>query len=265
MLEQDHYWSRIAASYEKEFIDPHRDDVRSPLLKALRTLARRGAQTVADLGCGIGPLLPFLAQHFPRVHAVDFAPGMLDRAKSRVGGHGPITFHQTALTDLSVLHGQLDAAISVNSLVQPHLDDLEKSLDQIRRTLKPGGYFLGILPAMDAVHYFTMVLLDRARGLGMPEDAARKNAAHHAEHSLHDFAFGGFHYQGLEQHFWQPFEIRHRLERAGFRPRQLRKVHLSWKQFARGAELKHLPPPWDWFFLARADPIRAEPPGSRHV
>ena len=68
---------------------------------------------------------------------------------------------------------------------------------------------------MDAVHYFTMLLVDRARRTGMPPERARKNAAHHGEHALYDFAFGDFRFQGIEQHFWQPFEVRYRLRRAG--------------------------------------------------
>ncbi len=63
---------------------------------------------------------------------------------------------------------------------------------EIRRCLKPGGYFLGILPAMDAVHYYTMLLLDRALAAGKPPAAARKNAALHGEHAHFDFAFGQF-------------------------------------------------------------------------
>jgi hypothetical protein len=36
--------------------------VRSPLLATLCKLVGRAA--AGDLGCGIGPLLPFLAEHF---------------------------------------------------------------------------------------------------------------------------------------------------------------------------------------------------------
>jgi hypothetical protein len=104
---------------------------------------------------------------------------------------------------------------------------------------------------MDAVHYFTMLLVDRARQAGMPTAQARKNAAHHAEHALYDFAFGDFRYRGIEQHFWQPFEVKYRLRRAGFRGVRLRKVRLAWHQFGCARDLGDRPPPWDWFFQAR--------------
>jgi MFS family permease len=125
------------------------------------------------------------------------------------------------------------------------------ALAEIHASLRPGGRFLGIVPAMDAVHYHSLLLLDRARAAGLPPEAARRNAAAHAEHGYYDFAFGGFRYKGIEQHFWQPFEIGLRLRKAGFRRVRRAKVRLAWEQFACGAELRHLPPPWDWFFSAR--------------
>jgi SAM-dependent methyltransferase len=252
MTKQDHFWSKAAGSYETDFIDPYRPDVRSPLLRELRRLADPAGKVVADLGCGIGPLLPFLAEHFHTVYAVDFAEGMLERARQRCAGLANVTFLQRSLTDLAPLAGRLDAAVAVNSLVLPDIPQMEEALRQIRASLKPGGRFLAILPAMDAVHYYTMLLVDRALAAGMPMAAARKNAAHHAEHELYDFAFGQFRYKGLEQHFWQPFEIRYRLERAGFRDVRRARVRLSWQQLACGSELKDQPPPWDWFVSAAA-------------
>src|SRR5262249_26467811 len=100
----------------------------------------------------------------------------------------------------------------------------------------------------------TMLLVDRARGTGMPEAQARQNAAAHGEHALYDFAFGGFRYKGLEQHFWQPFEVRYRLKRAGFTRVHRAKVPLAWGQLACGAGLASRPPPWDWFFRAEVGP-----------
>jgi SAM-dependent methyltransferase len=249
MPEQSQHWSEAAEGYEEAFIDPYLPEVRNPLRRAIAELADR-RKTVADLGCGIGSLLPFLAEHFGRVIAVDFAEGMLARARERCHGRTNVAFHKGNLTNLSEWAGQVDVAVAVNSLVLPDTADLESALRAIHAGLRENGHFLGIVPAIDAVHYFTMLLLDRARLAGMPEDKARRNAAHHAEHEYYDFAFGGFRYKGLEQHFWQPFEVRYRLRRAGFRRIRMAKVHLSWQQFGCARDLGDEPPPWDWFFHA---------------
>jgi SAM-dependent methyltransferase len=251
MTNQAHYWSKAAGTYEREFIDPYRADIRNPLKTILRKLGDPTAKVVADLGCGIGPLLPLLAQHYRSVYAVDFAAGMLERARQTTAELANVAFVQTSLTELH-LPEPVDVAVAVNSFVMPDVRDLDRCLERVRAALKPGGYFAGIVPAMDAVHYYTMLLADRALATGKPPAAARKNASHHADHAHFDFAFGQFLYEGLEQHFWQPFEVRHRFRRAGLRLIRLRKLHLSWQQFAGGADLKQFKAPWDWLFVARA-------------
>src|SRR5262245_31714726 len=252
MDDQAHHWSEAAARYEDEFVDPYRERADNPLLRAIEAVPRAGKRVAADLGCGIGPLLPTLAARFRHVHAIDFAQGMLQRARERCAGIANVEFHERRLTDLGHLAGQIDVAVAVNSLVQPTVTEIEAVLEQVRRILRPGGLFLGIVPAIDAVHYHTMLLVDRARRAGMPEDKARQNAAHYAEHHLYDFAFGDFAYLGLEQHFWQPFEVRYRLKRAGFRDVRTAKVTLPWDQHAAAADLREYPAPWDWFFQAEA-------------
>jgi ubiquinone/menaquinone biosynthesis C-methylase UbiE len=86
MSDQARFWSAAAERYEEEFVDPYRPDARNPLPAALAKLA--GARVVADLGCGTGPLLPLLSRQFRRVLAVDFAEGMLARARRRCAGLG---------------------------------------------------------------------------------------------------------------------------------------------------------------------------------
>ncbi len=258
MSDQAKGWSKAAATYEQDFIDPYLPGVRNPLPRALEELADPAHGTAADLGCGVGPLLPVLAKHFRRVIAVDFAEGMLQRARERCRDLPNVEFLHRPFTDLTPLADRLDVAVAVNSLVLPDVGDLEAALRSIHAALRPGGRFLGIVPAMDAVHYYTMLLVDRARRAGMPADKARQNAAHLGEHALYDFAFGGFRYRGIEQHFWQPFEVRYRLRRAGFRRVRLSKVELAWNQFAGAPDLKKEPPPWDWFFQAEKVPPAAE-------
>jgi SAM-dependent methyltransferase len=254
MPDQDHFWSQAAADYETEFIDPYRRDVRNnPVKRFLYKLRDPHTRVVADLGCGIGPLLPFLSRHYRTVYAVDFAEGMLQRARERVQDRTNIQFVQARFDNLSAIAEPVDVAVAVNSLVQPTPEAAETALLEIRRILKPDGVFLGILPAMDAVHYYTMLLLDRAGMAGRPVEATRKNVAHNGEHALYDFAFGQFRYRGIEQHFWQPFEVAHRFGRTGFTLKRLKKVHLSWTHFAGAKDLKQHAPPWDWFFLAKPE------------
>ena len=82
---QDRHWSRQAAQYRELFVDPYDPNVQTPVWEALAAIPEPANKTVADLGCGTGPLLPYLAQRFQRVIAVDFAPAMLERAIDRIG------------------------------------------------------------------------------------------------------------------------------------------------------------------------------------
>ena len=119
-------------------------------------------------------------------------------------------------------------------------------------SLKPGGVFLGVVPSMDAIHYHTMLLMDHALDAGESPEDAERSAAFHAEHNYYDFAFGRFRFQGLNQKFWQPFELRHRLCKAGFTSVDLGQLLYPWDDsIARGPELSDHPRSWDWTFRAR--------------
>lgn len=247
MSDQARQWSRAAERYEEDFVDPYSEEIGSPLLSHLEELQNQGAKVVADLGCGIGPLLPILSERFEQVYAVDFAPGMLKRAKERCRGLSNITFRNGSLQDLSFLP-PLDIAVAINSLVVPDPNELQECLNAIGKSLKRGGSLLAIVPAMDTMHYHTMLLLDLALSKGMALPEAQSFAAKYGEHELYTSAFGEFRFQGLVQHFWQPFEIPYRLKRAGLEPIGASKVRLTWDLFPKGEELLDQDPPWDWYF-----------------
>lgn len=251
--DQGRAWSRQAARYGELFLDPFRPGVESPLLPALADLPRPETLTVADLGCGIGPLLPELVGKFGRVIAVDFAPGMIAKAKKRLGKEAAkVEFLARPMFELDDLAGQLDVAIAVNSIVMPDVRDIDRTLSAIRAALKPDGVFYAVLPAMDAIHYHTMILHDQALDRGLEPEEAERHAAFHAEHHFYDFALGRFGFLGLRQKFWQPFEARHRFAKAGFREVELSQVLYPWDDSIAGfQDFTHLPKSWDWFVKAR--------------
>jgi SAM-dependent methyltransferase len=250
---QDRQWSRHAVRYDELFLDAFHPTVENPVMAWLERVPDAARKTVADLGCGTGPLLPFLVERFERVIALDFAPAMIDHARRRLGpGAARVMFLTRAMHELADCAGKVDVAIAVNSLVMPDVRVIDQTLRAIRASLRPGGVFLGVVPAMDAIHYHTMLLMDKALDRGLAPEEAERSAAFHAEHTCYDFAFGRFSFQGLRQKFWQPFEIRHRMTKAGFASVELDHVLYPWDDSMAGSEeLAEFPRSWDWSFLAR--------------
>ncbi len=251
--DQDRQWSRHAARYDELFLDALDPAVENPLLDALEGVPEPESRTVADLGCGTGPLLPRLVGRFGRVVALDFAPAMIARARERLGADaGKVTFETRPMHDLAGYAGAFDVVVAINSLVMPDVRLIDATLRAIRETLRPGGQFLGVVPSMDAIHYHTMLLMDQALDRGLEPEEAERAAAFHAEHHFYEFAFGRFQFQGLRQKFWQPFEIRHRMAKAGFASVELGQVLYPWDESMAGAEdFGDHPRSWDWWFLAR--------------
>lgn len=114
------------------------------LADALRALPRRlRPAVVIDYGAGDGELARRLADRFPgaRVIAFEPAPGFAEAARARLGGRGEVTEDETALPT-----GAADLVVCTE--VFEHLPPEEErgALDQIARTLAPGGLLLVGVP-----------------------------------------------------------------------------------------------------------------------
>ncbi len=250
---QARHWSRHATDYDELFLNPFHPDVINPLLKWLDHVEDAARKTVIDLGCGTGPLLPRLIDRFERVIALDFASGMIREAKARLGPEADrVEFLQCPMADVAKLEGQIDLAIAVNSLVMPDPRVIDTTLRAISSSLTDGGVFLGVVPAIDAIQYQTMLLHDRALTTSGELSEADQVAANQAEHHLYDFAFGRFQFRGLRQNFWHWFEIEHRFRKAGFQSIQLDRVLYPWDENLPGGKaFLDFPRSWDWAFEAR--------------
>jgi SAM-dependent methyltransferase len=250
---QDRQWSRQAACYDEIFLDPYGPQVVNPFWEALDQVADPSNKTVADLGCGTGPLLPKLIERFGEVIALDFAPAMIKHAVDRLGPElaGRVKFEKRPMYELGDYAGRIDVAIAMNSLIMPDVRTIDRALNAIRASLRPGGVFLGVLPSMDAIHYHTMLVHDQALGEGADPKEAEDQASLHVEHAHYDFTFGRFLFRGLRQKFWQPFEIEYRFAKAGFTSISLAKVLYPWDENLPCAKALSLQPrSWDWFFRA---------------
>ncbi len=96
--------------------------------------------TVADLGCGTGPVTAALAPFVGRVIAIDGSPEMLAAARSRLAEFPNVDLRHADLESVPIDDSEADAATLI--LVLHHLPDPARVLEEVARILRPGGKLL---------------------------------------------------------------------------------------------------------------------------
>jgi SAM-dependent methyltransferase len=108
-------------------------------------------ECVLDAGCGTGNYALALAREGFCVTGVDFAPGMLARAREKADGDvsGRVSFQQADLNSpLKFPDGHFDHVISISVLQA--VADPAFTLKELYRVLKPRGILLLSLPRRDS-------------------------------------------------------------------------------------------------------------------
>lgn len=97
-------------------------------------------KAVIEVGCGTGKNTAWLAAAASRVVALDFSPGMLARAKARLGDAPTVTFVEHDVTRPWPA-GDASADVVIGNLVLEHVRDLAPVFAEVARVLAPGGRF----------------------------------------------------------------------------------------------------------------------------
>src|SRR6478672_1041342 len=106
-------------------------------------LGARPGERVLDVGCGPGFYCLELLDEVGgdgSVIGVDSSEAMLALAAGRCAGRDNVELRTGEATALPVEDGEVDAAISVQ--VQEYVPDIERSLAEMHRALRPGGRVL---------------------------------------------------------------------------------------------------------------------------
>lgn len=129
------------AGVAKGLGDPARDEKQKPR-ELLKAMGVQPGMTVADVGTGIGYMLPFISRWVgPGGHVIaeDIFDDFLASAKQRVRNQKleNVTFVKGAETDPMLPEGAVDIVLVLD--VYHHFDFPEKMLAAIHKSLKPDG------------------------------------------------------------------------------------------------------------------------------
>lgn len=120
---------------------PNRDETQKPR-ELVQAMGLKPGMTVADVGTGIGYMLPFLSRRVGlsgRVIAEDIFDDFLASAKDRAQNQNleNVTFVKGAETDPKLPDGAVDVVLALD--VYHHFDYPDQMLAAIHKALKPGG------------------------------------------------------------------------------------------------------------------------------
>ncbi len=104
---------------------------------------------IIDIGAGFGRLTPVYAPLFKKCLLIEPSAKLLKEAKSFCREYSHLSFQRSFVEKLPVEESSFDVVLMIR--VTHHLQDLEKMIAEIKRILKPGGYF--IMEFANKIHF----------------------------------------------------------------------------------------------------------------
>lgn len=121
------------------------------IFKELRTLSGSGGNfDLLEVGSGPGVFLDLLSKEFPsgKLHGVDISEDLV-RFSRKINGE--INYQVGDACNLPCNSSTFDYVISQH--VIEHIEDTSNFLEEIKRVLKPGGYFIFCTPNLNCISH----------------------------------------------------------------------------------------------------------------
>jgi len=137
------YWEGIFATRPWGSYPP--EELVRFMARHFRSVADRSAVRVLEIGCGPGPNIWYLAREGFAVAGIDGSPTAVRQAGARLAAEG-LPDADIRVGDFSGLpwtDESFDVVIDIAALYANSVKTIVASLDEVRRVLKPGGYFFG--------------------------------------------------------------------------------------------------------------------------
>ena len=254
--QSDRKWDDWAEIYSDVMLTIWLPGVENPIWDFLQDLRSIDPDLCVDFGCGQGQLVERVDSEFPdaRVLGVDYSTGMLEKARNRFPEQ---EFEWADMRDLSDWYQSVDVGFTTNSILPPNPDEAYIMFREVMKSIKEGGYFLGVLPSGDTIEHLMELKKQKHIAEGdSEEEAERKTREYYVDLHKFDPEKGLYADDSDGEHpqkMWWPDEIRENLSIHGFDNVRLEKVYYPWTA-CRAFGWGYFPDAervWDWAVCAQ--------------
>ena len=158
----------VSCGYDDRF-DPFLLDRRPELIEEFDDLFSRAfpekAVSLLDLGCGSGLYFPALVDKAEQITGVDISSGMIKAAQELVDAkaYDTISLKVGTSSYLEFPDESFDSIMAFDVL--HHVEDIDLTMREINRVLKPGGKFVSIEPnVLNPIVFLVHLIPEEERG-----------------------------------------------------------------------------------------------------
>lgn len=230
------YWEDLT-DYEKQIMSVFATE--NVVIELIGGVSDKANKVVADLGCGTGNAMPFLAD-FQRVYAMDYSENMLDFAREKAGDN--VEFIQSTLEEVS-LPEQADLTLAISCIMPENPVHFYSIMDNVLANTKDGGELIMTVSSFESRTFSFHVTVEHLANKGMqPEEieaVLEKDIVAYQYNPLGYMLTDG----GLMQKAWLEHELEYRLRRYDLKEVTFHKLKLDWTKQVKCPELAEFPRP----------------------
>lgn len=245
-------WGSLAGGFDESVCHVLREE-RSGRVEAAIREAVRGADRVADFGCGTGRALPLLSDLAKSVDAYDFAPGLLAAAERAVKGRRNVACRVVDLSDQGLTLPAVDAGVCINALLSPSASLRSRILGTISRTVRVGGRLVLVVPSVESV----LLSIHRHAEIHLKDGWSERSARAAVDVSglttagVRDGVLGR---GGVKTKHYLREELELLLGSFGWLVESIEKAEYDWStEFESPPSWMGAPYPWDWVVRGRRE------------
>lgn len=170
-------WDNIFTSSGKVFLEPHSD-----MERLAKLFKKNNVHKILDLGCGTGRHLIFFAKKNFDIYGLDGSPRGIEIAKEWLSEDGIRVETECCRIEHSFPYGNnfFDAIISIQVIHHNLMEDILKTVREIERVLRKGGYIFITFPFLKKnSRNDKWDLKNVEEGTYIPQKGKEKGVLHH--------------------------------------------------------------------------------------